>query len=127
MKRRVSEAAAALNRHPSTPQPALGAPSEPAGLEDCPVCGRDFVNPVDWAPLSGGRWWMLLRCGDCGAGREVTVDEETASRFDGELNRRLAAVAEAADEIDLELMAVEVETLAEALRRDLIDAADFAR
>ena len=110
MKRRVTDSAAALARHLSMPQPPLAAPADPAGLEICPVCTRDFVNPIDWAPLSGDRWWMLLRCGDCGAAREVTADADTANAFDGELNRRLAAVAETADQLDLERMAAEVET-----------------
>ena len=70
---------------------------------------------------------MLLRCADCGAGREVTADADAATRFDGELNRRLVAVADAADRLELERMAGEVDTLVQALRLDLIDASDFAR
>jgi hypothetical protein len=126
MKRRVTDSAAAIARHLSMPQPPLVGP-EPEGLEMCPACRRDFVNPVDWAPLSGERWWMLLRCGDCGAGREVTVDDAEASRFDRELNLRMMLVAETAHQLDIERMAEELEPLMEALRRDLIDASDFAR
>ena len=109
------------------PQPPLNAAPEPAGLESCPACGRDFVNPIDWAPLRGDRWWMLLHCGDCGAGREVTVDDVEAARFDRELNLRMMLVAETAHQLDLERMQAEVEPLLEALRRDIVGASDFAR
>ena len=126
MKRRVTDPAAAIARHLSTPQPPLVG-TEPNGLEVCPACRRDFVNPVDWAPLSGERWWMLLRCGDCGAAREVTVDDAEASRFDRELNLRMMHVAEMAHQLDLERMQAELEPLMEALRRDIVDASDFAR
>jgi hypothetical protein len=127
MKRRVTDSAAALAKHLSMPQPPLAAAREPAGLEVCTSCERDFVNPVDWSPLRGDRWWMLLSCGNCGAGREVTVGDSEATRFDRELNLRSLLVAETAHQLDLEQMAVEGERLFEALQRDLIDASDFAR
>lgn len=126
MKRQVTDSAAAIARHLSMPQPPVVG-TESTGLEVCPACRRDFVNPVDWAPISGDRWWMLLHCGNCGAGREVTVGDAEASRFDRELNLRLMHVAEMAQQLDLERMAAELEPLMEALRRDIVDASDFAR
>jgi hypothetical protein len=125
MKRRVTDSAAAVARHLSMPQPPMVAPN--AGLEVCPACGRDFVNPLDWAPLRGDRWWMLLRCGDCGAGREVTVTDAEAERFDRELNLRMRLVQETARQLDVEAMARELGPLMEALRRDIVTAEDFAR
>ena len=29
----------------------------------CAACGKDFVNPVDWEPVTPEAWWMRLRCG----------------------------------------------------------------
>jgi hypothetical protein len=100
---------------------------DPEHLETCAMCGDDFVNPVDWEPVGDTHWWMLLRCGACDTWREATVTNAVASRFDFELDRRLDVLARALDRIDKRIMAVEVETMIQALRRGLIDAADFGR
>jgi hypothetical protein len=96
-------------------------------LETCVVCGRDFVNPVDWEPLEGGRWWMLLRCGECDTWRELTVTDEVAERYDAELDRRLDVLDGMLHRLDRQRMLGEVEGFVVALRRGLVDAADFAR
>lgn len=96
-------------------------------LETCAMCGADFVNPVDWEPVGDTHWWMLMRCGACDTWREATVTNAVAARFDLELDRRLDILARALEKIDARAMAVEVETMIQALRRGLIDAADFAR
>jgi hypothetical protein len=95
-------------------------------LEGCPMCGRDFVNPVDWEPVGSEHWRILLRCGECETWREVTVTNAIARRYDIELNLRAAIVAAAWERLDRERMIGEVEAMATALRRGLIDAADFA-
>jgi hypothetical protein len=102
-------------------------PAPSTGLEICEVCGRDFVNPVEWEPVGEERWWMLLRCGACEAVREVTVDNAVARRFDAELDSRMDQIARTVHRLDRERMAAEVETLIAALRRGLIDPGDFAR
>jgi hypothetical protein len=96
-------------------------------LEACPMCRGDFVNPVDWEPVNDTHWWMLLRCGACDTWREVTVTNAVATRYDLELDRRLDTVARALDKLDRKRMAAEVETMIQALRHGLVDAADFAR
>jgi hypothetical protein len=101
-------------------------PRPPAGLETCPVCRRDFVNPVAWEPADDRHWWMLLRCGECDAWQEVTVGDAEAQRFDAELDRRADVLARTLARLDRQRMATEVETMIAALRRGLIDAADFA-
>ena len=116
MRDRVRAAASALKRHLSA-----------SGLEVCPDCSRDYVNPVDWEPAGADHWRMLLRCGHCGASRDVTVSDHVAQRFDRELNRRAAPIAKAAERLEFERMKADAETLIAALRLDLIDAADFAR
>jgi hypothetical protein len=98
----------------------------PAGLETCPVCARDFVNPVAWEPAGERDWWMLLRCGECDAWQEVTVSDAEAQRFDVELDRRADMLQRALARLDMQRMATDVETMIAALRRGLIDAADFA-
>jgi hypothetical protein len=128
MRRRVAHARAAassLARHLRAPGPA--APAAEAGLEVCVACGRDFVNTIEWDAVGEDRWWMLLRCGECGVVREVTVSDGDAQRFDAELNKRALPIARAAHRLDLDRMAAQAATLIAALERDLIDAADFAR
>lgn len=97
-----------------------------AQLERCGVCGRDFVNPVEWAPDGPEHWWLLLRCGECETWRDITVTNEVARRYDAELDRRGRVLAALLERLDRERMIVEAEALTIALRRGLIDAADFA-
>ena len=101
-------------------------PPPSAGLETCRVCGRDFVNPVEWEPIDAATWWMLLRCGECGTWREVTVSNAVAERYDAELDRRVEVLDRTLRRLDGQRMAAEVETMIAALRRGLIDDADFA-
>jgi hypothetical protein len=96
-------------------------------LETCLMCGRDYVNPVDWEPVEGDHWWMLLRCGECHTWREVTVSDDVAQRFDGELNRRIDVLAGALSKLDRQHMTAWAESFVLALRSGLLDAADFAR
>ena len=95
-------------------------------LELCGVCGGDFVNPVDWEPVGPERWRILLRCGECGTWREVTVTNAVAQRYDVELNRRAVRLAASLDRMDRERMLGQAEAMTIALELGLIDAADFA-
>jgi hypothetical protein len=90
------------------------------------MCGRDFVNPVDWEPVGSEHWRILLRCGECETWREVTVTNAVAQRYDVELDRRAAVLKASWERLDRERMIGEVEAMTTALRRGLIDAADFA-
>ena len=108
------------SRKPRLPDPDVQ-------LEHCAVCHADFVNPVDWEPVGADHWWMLLRCGACDTWRELTTSNEVAQRFDSELDRRMDIVARTVQRLDSHRMAADVETMIQALRRGLVDAADFAR
>ena len=112
----------ALNRLRRPDRPDLAV-----HLETCGMCLRDFVNPVDWEPVGDTHWWMLLRCGACDTWRETTVTNEIASRYDLELDRRMEVIVRALERIDMRRMARDVETMIQALRRGLVDAADFGR
>ena len=89
------------------------------------MCGRDFVNPVDWEPVGSEYWRILLRCGECETWREVVVTNAVARRYDVELDRRAAVLAASWERLDRERMIAEVEAMTTALRLGLIDAADF--
>ena len=112
--------------HRRNARPAGRAP-EAHGLELCPACGTDFVNPVEWSAVEDHSWWMHLRCAQCDHTREVTVSNAEAERYDEALDSRADPIARAVRKLDLERMAATVESLIIALQRDLIGPADFAR
>ena len=64
---------------------SLGRGDRPPRLVDCEHCGRDFVVPVSWIDLDAERWWIRMRCGECGTAREVVVDNEQARRFEADV------------------------------------------
>jgi hypothetical protein len=96
-------------------------------LDRCPECRRPAVCPMEWETDGEHHWLMQLRCGECGAWREVRVTNEDAKEFDLTLNRQAAQIQRALDQIDRERMEAELNTFVGALEHDLIDAADFAR
>ena len=114
MRRRVPALAASPAKHS-------------AGLEVCLHCERDFVQPLDWEPLGEERWWMFLRCAECGVSREVTISNAEADRFEKALHSRASVLAATVRRLESERMEDEIHAFVQALDRDLIDAADFAR
>jgi hypothetical protein len=98
-----------------------------ATLAECTACGADFVHPVEWSPQDAHSWWMLLRCGACGASREETVPNTEAERYDRELDDAEHQMRRAADRLSREQLAEQADSFAAALELDLIGAEDFAR
>jgi hypothetical protein len=84
------------------------------------------VIPTAWMPQTDSSWWMYLRCGACGAAREVVVSDAAAQRYDADLDRGTHEIAAALRRLECEQMAEEADALATALRLDLLDASDFA-
>jgi hypothetical protein len=102
-----------------------GRPDPDRDLHVCPNCGRDYVNVVARETLGDDHWWLLLRCGECETWREVTVSDAFAERLHDQLDRRTRTVCRALARLERERMTDWVGAVAEALRRDLIDAGDF--
>jgi hypothetical protein len=102
------------------------APTPGSGLHRCAVCHHDCVVPVWWEPLDDDRWHMLLRCGACATYREVTVGDDVAKVFERDLERGIAEIRAAVERLDRDRMAKQTDAFIVALRRDLIDAGDFA-
>jgi hypothetical protein len=107
--------------------PRHSTPSDRNRLEVCTSCRSDYVHPVEWSESGAEHWWMLLRCGECRAEREVTVANAIAKRFGDSLDTAESEILRAVERIDAERMAGEVEVFAAALERDLIEPADFCR
>jgi transcription elongation factor Elf1 len=95
-------------------------------LETCPACNKDFVQPVSWEPDGDERWWMFLRCGECGMSREVAVSNADADRFERALHARASVLAAQARQLEEERVSAEIDAFAIALEQDLIDADFFA-
>ena len=82
--------------------------------------------PTEWMQQPDSSWWMYLRCGSCGASREVVVPDSAAQRYDADLDRGTHEIAAALRRLEREQMAEQADALATALRLDLLDATDFA-
>jgi hypothetical protein len=93
----------------------------------CPACGSDALAIVEMHEHGLTRWWLRLRCGGCGGWRVEILDGPTAERFHDDYESHIAEIKQAADRLDRERLEAEIDVFAEALARDLIDAADFAR
>jgi hypothetical protein len=102
-------------------------PPPGSGLHQCPLCHDDSVVPVFAEALDLGRWDLRLRCGQCETFRDVVVSDDVAKRYDLDLGRGMADIADALRREDRDRMAAEVQVFIAALERDLIDAADFRR
>ena len=127
MKRRATDSARAVAASLRRPRAAGRREPAPSGLSSCVLCHRDYVAPVEWEPVGSDRWWMFLRCAECGTSREVTVSNAVAERYDEELAEGARAISRAAHRLDAERMAADAEKFVAALRHGLVEAADFAR
>ena len=92
----------------------------------CPECGSDKACPIEWAEAGEHHWWLLIRCGECGAWIQATIGNALAAALDVELDRQQAQIAEALAALEAERMAEDADLLAAALDLDLVDADDFA-
>jgi hypothetical protein len=94
-------------------------------LAVCPDCHRNYVVPLDGVEEDEHTWWLELRCGWCGAHRNVKVSDQEAFALCDEVDRGLARLARAADRMRRERREAEIATFAIALARDLITSDDF--
>jgi hypothetical protein len=99
------------------------SPSGP--LHVCAGCGEAFVYPVSWSEVGPSGWWLLLRCGSCGAWHERFAPNHAVEAFDRFLDRGIESIALALERLDRERLAAQADTFAAALRMDLIGAEDF--
>ena len=94
-------------------------------LDLCGVCGAEFVCPVTWSESGPDGWWLVLRCGECGASREVVASNAAVAEYDSQLDDGMRDINATAERLSRELLAAEADVLGAALRRDLLGADDF--
>ena len=99
--------------------------SRATDLHCCNECGKGFVYPVTWTESGPTHWWLLLRCGGCGAWRDVVASNQAVAAFDRILDDALDTIRVAADRLGRESFLAEAEAFETALRLDLLGADDF--
>ena len=122
--RRMFKRVRRRSEHRKDPAGRTSAPG--SGLQVCADCHADYVHPVEWHEAGDEHWWMLLRCGECRAEREVTVPDDVATRYGEDLDAAVREIGREARRLDRERMTRETEILVAALNHDLIRAGDFA-
>lgn len=117
--------AAALKslRGPIWPAPV---PTIEHEAHECPLCHAHFLYPADRGTADDAHRWVRSRCGECGTWSEIVITNTQAARLERELDRQTAAIQDAAARMEAARMAAQADAFIHALRRDLIDAADFA-
>jgi hypothetical protein len=117
-----------LRRRIPPPAPTSVSASVPGtGLQVCARCRADYVHPLEWHETDAEHWWILLRCGECHAEREVTIGDDVVKRYGEDLDAAQREIDRVASRLGRERMAREIEIFVAALELDLIDANDFAR
>ena len=94
-------------------------------LDLCGACGESFVCPVTWSEQGPADWWLLLRCGSCGASREVLASNAAVAAYDSQLDESMQEINAAAERLAREALAAEADALGTALDLDLLGADDF--
>jgi hypothetical protein len=94
-------------------------------LDLCAECGAEFVCPVRWSESGPADWWLLLRCGECGASREVVASNAMVAEYDSQLDEGMSEINRAAERLTREALAVAADPLGVALAQDLLGADDF--
>jgi hypothetical protein len=112
-----------LRRHGRHGRPDRLSP--PTELHRCCECGEGFVYPLTWTESGPTDWWLLLRCGGCGAWRDVVASNQAVAAFDRVLDEGLDTIRVAADRLGRESLLAEAEAFETALRLDLLGADDF--
>src|SRR4051812_1385094 len=74
----------------------------PSALLECPLCGSTLMCPMEWGTSGDDRWWIVSRCGDCEVWAEVVVNNAQAAWYDLELDRQMAGMTRAAQQLDVE-------------------------
>jgi hypothetical protein len=95
------------------------------GLQICPTCRGDFIYVEERHRERGECWRLQLRCGQCSSSREVWLSTDLAQRLEADVAAGVDAIADEVAMNDMKHMSRLADSLAIALERDLIDAADF--
>ena len=91
----------------------------------CPSCNSSLVVPVDWAPSTGGRWLVDLRCPECEWTGGGTYSQHVVDRYDETLDVGTESILEDLLVLSRANMEEHVEAFVAALWADTILPEDF--
>jgi hypothetical protein len=104
---------------PKAPKP------RPLELCECPHCASRLVHPTQWQAKPDGAISLSLRCPECLAAMEGTFQAAQVRELDRELASGRALVRAGYERLVRRHMYQELQSLRNALARDLIGADDF--
>ena len=104
---------------PRAPKP------RPLELCECLHCASRYVHPTQWQAQPDGGISLRLRCPECLAAMQGTFPAARVRELDRELTAGRALVREAYERVVRRHMYQELQSLRNALARDLISADDF--
>ena len=104
--------------------PDTDSPS-PRGLQICPMCDSDLVQPVDWCEAANGRWELALSCPNCHWSTEGVFSESEVHALEEHMDEGLADMLRDLQRLTQANMADDVERFIAALQSDLVMPEDF--
>jgi hypothetical protein len=104
---------------------ARTASTHDSAVHVCPLCGSEFVQPLDWQREGESIWHLIVRCPNCDTRRAVDLDRGGVERFNRELYRGAQVLTYEAERLSRQHFEEEAEKLVFALRHDLILPIDF--
>jgi hypothetical protein len=95
------------------------------GMDHCPSCASDLVQPVNWHEQGDGYWNVELRCPECEWWGRDSYSQTEVDRYDEELDRGGQEMIEDLRALTRANMEEETERFALALANDSILPEDF--
>ena len=95
------------------------------GLQVCPDCRSELVQPVRWGETTGGFWELTLHCPNCDWMTEGVFDQSQVDAFEEHLDQGLANMLGDLRRLTQANMAEEIERFSRALGSDAILPEDF--
>jgi hypothetical protein len=98
--------------------------AEPAEIT-CASCGSDLVFPIDWENTSETIWLVTLRCPECRAEYEETLERWRIERFVAQLHSQKRALAKELARFTMSSFVLDAERFVAALKAGHIQPEDF--
>lgn len=94
-------------------------------LHICPACDSTLVLPTDWAPATGRRWVVDLRCPECEWTGGGTYGQGVVDRFDEVLDDGTEAILQDLSTLSRANMEASIDAFVSALWAEQILPEDF--
>lgn len=100
-------------------------PSTTPGLQTCPDCTSELVQPVTWSELPDGRWELSLYCPNCWWEADGIYVIEQLQALEEHLDEGLEEMLDDLQRLTHANMSDQIERFSLALHTDLILPEDF--